>query len=159
MPLRARKSSTTLLSAILTHHGLVKEVDEGELPAIRTLRKGSTLDWLFHASNASFSSDKNLLWWERQMLSKAILAVNCFMSGGLWMKDAAFLLCSSSIQGSSLNFVSLRSFVQRMPHEGLYQPQQQAYRFVLIPEEVHINATSGSVSSNRASRHSVFCGI
>jgi len=50
MPLRARKSSTTLLSAILTHHGLVKEVDEGELPAIRTLRKGSRLDWLFHAS-------------------------------------------------------------------------------------------------------------
>ena len=57
MHLLTRKSSTTLLSAILTHHGLVKEVDEGELPAIRTLRKGSALDWLFHGDKVPFSDD------------------------------------------------------------------------------------------------------
>ena len=35
------------------------------------------------------------------MLSKAVLAVNCFMSEELWMKDAASLVCSSSIRSEN----------------------------------------------------------
>ena len=81
----ARMSSTTLLSTVFTHHGLVKEVDEGELVAIRTLRKGSRLDWLFHGDKVPFSNDpiKSYCWGEREMLSEDIITVNCFIGGEL----------------------------------------------------------------------------
>jgi hypothetical protein len=58
VPLHARRLSTSLLSAVLTQHGLVKEVDEGELVAIRTLRKGNNFGWLFHGDKAPFSGGK-----------------------------------------------------------------------------------------------------
>ena len=55
VPLPARKSSTPLLSAVLTHHSLVKKVNESELATIRTLRKGDRFGRLFHKGNAFFS--------------------------------------------------------------------------------------------------------
>ena len=55
-PLPAGSLSTSLLSAVLAHLGIIKEVDEGELAARRTLRKGRELGWLFHGGDTPFST-------------------------------------------------------------------------------------------------------
>ena len=60
-PLPARRLSTSLLSAVLTHHGIIKKVDEGELAARRTLRKGRELDRLFHGGDYPSAATKKLL--------------------------------------------------------------------------------------------------
>ena len=47
-------------STVLTHVGLVKEVDEGDLATPGTLRKRNTGGWLFHVGNAPFDYDDEL---------------------------------------------------------------------------------------------------
>ena len=79
MYLPARKSITPPLSAILTQHALVEEIDEGELATMRTLRKGNNFGWLVHKGNASFTSGNKIncggngRWYQRLFLLSTVL--------------------------------------------------------------------------------------